>query len=79
MTWEEYLTTKFGLWLDTRSSTNNTLHGSSRTVEKIGILLQIEKVPEASNGDLKCYVFSFEDAVVHLAATDPSRILTIEN
>ena len=44
MTWEEFLTTKFGLWINTRSSTNNTLLGSGKTVEKGVILLQIEKV-----------------------------------
>ena len=70
--------TKFGLWLDTRSSTDNTLHGSGRAVQKSGILLQIEKAPEASNGDLTCYVFSIEDAVAHVSVTEPSRILTIE-
>ena len=63
--------------MDTRSSTDNTLHGSGRTVEKSGILLQIEKVQEASD-DLTCYVFSLEDAVAHLSVTDPSGILTIE-
>ena len=78
MTWEEFLTTKFGLWIDTRSRTNNTLHGSSRAVEKSGILLQIKKAPEASNGDLTCCVFSLEDAVAHLNVTDPDGILTIE-
>ena len=78
MTWEEFLTTKFGLWIDTRSSTDNALHGSGRTVKKIGILLQIEKVPEASNGDFTCYVFSLEDAVAHLCFTNPSGTLTIE-
>ena len=78
VTREEFLTTKFGLWIDTRSSTNNTLHGSGRAVEKSGILLQIEKAPEASNGDLTCYVFSLEDAVTDLSVTDPSGILTIE-
>ena len=78
VTWEEFLTTKFGLWIDTRSSTNNTLHGSDRTVEKSGILLQIEKVPEASNGDLTCYMFSLEDAVAHISVTNPSGISTIE-
>ena len=40
MTWEEFLTTKFELWTDTRSSTDNTLHGSGKTVEKSGILLR---------------------------------------
>ena len=78
MTWEEFLTTKFGLWIDTRSSTNNALHGSGMTVEKRGILLQIEKAPETSGGDLMCYLFSLEDAVVHLSVTHRSGILTIE-
>ena len=78
MTWEEFLTTKFGLCVDTRSSTNNTLHGGGRAVEKSGILLQIEKAPETSNSDLTCYVFSLKDAVAHLSVTNPSGILTIE-
>ena len=64
--------------MDTRSTTDNTLHGSGRTVEKSGILLQIEKAPETSGGDLTCYVFSLEDAVPHLSVNDHSLILTIE-
>ena len=72
------LTTKFGQWVDTRSSTDNTLHGSGRAVEKSGILLQIEKVAEGSDGDLTCHVFSLEDAVAHLAVSNSSGILTIE-
>ena len=40
-TWGEFLATKFELWIDTRSSTDNTLHGSGRAVEKSSILLQI--------------------------------------
>ena len=78
VTWEDFLTTKFALWIDTRLSIDNTLHGSGRAVEKSGILLQIEKAPEASNSDLTCHVFSLEDAVTHLIVTDPSSILTIE-
>ena len=62
---------------DTLSSTNNALHGSGRSVEKTGILLQIEKAPEAS-GDLTCHVFSLEDATTCLNVTDPSGILSIE-
>ena len=77
VTWEDFLTTKFALWIDTRSSIDNTLHGSGRAVDKSGILLQIEKEPETS-GDLTCYVFSLEDAVAHLSVTNPSGILTIE-
>ena len=78
MTWEEFLRTKFGLWIDTRSSIDNTLHGSGRKVEKNDMLLQIEKVPETSNGDLTCYVFSLEDAVAHLNVNNPDGILIIE-
>ena len=63
---------------DNELSTDNTLHGSGRTVEKSGILLQIEKVLETSGSDLTCYVFSLEDAVAHLSVTDPSGVLTIE-
>ena len=75
--WEDFLTTKFALWIDTRSSIDNTLHGSGRAVEKGGILLQIEKAPEKI-GDLMCYVFSLEDTVAHLSVTDPSGISMIE-
>ena len=78
VTWEDFLTTKFALWIDTRSSIDNTLHGSGRAVEKSGILLQIEKASETSGGDLMCYVFSLEYAVAHLSVTSPSGILAIE-
>ena len=76
MTCEEFSSTKFGLWIDTRSSIDNTLHGNGRVIEQ-GIILQMEKVVEAS-GDLMCYVFSLEDVVAHISVTDPSGILTIE-
>ena len=49
---EEFLRTKFGLWIDTGSSIDNTLHGSRRIVEESDILLQIEKAPETGNGIL---------------------------
>ena len=75
VTWKDFLTTKFALWIDTCLSIDYTLHGSGRAVEKSGILLQIEKAPETS-GDLTCYVFSLKDAVAHLSVTDHSGILT---
>ena len=68
MTWKYFLTTKFGLWIDICSSTDNTVHGSSRAVEKSDILLQIKKAPE----------FSLEDAVAHLSVTNPSGVLNME-
>ena len=78
VTWKEFLTTKFRKWIDTRSSTDNMLYGSSRAVGKSGILLQIEKEPETSDGDVTCYVCSLKDVVTHLAVTNPTEILTIE-
>ena len=69
VTWEVFLSTE--LWIVTRSSSDNTLHDSGRTVEKSGMLLQIENALEASGVDL---VFSLEDAVTHLSVTNPSGI-----
>ena len=63
--WDEFLTTKFGLWIDVRSSNDNRLHGSGKTVERSGVLLQIECAADASDGDVVCYVFSLEDVVAH--------------
>ena len=77
VTWGEFLTTKFSLWIDVRSSNDNRLYGSGRTVERSGILLQIERAADASGGDLVCYVFSLEDAVAHLN-TISGEMLTIE-
>ena len=77
MTREDFLTTKFALWIDPRSSIDNAFDDSDRAVEKSGILLQIEKAPEASD-DLMCYVFRLEDAVAQVGVTDPSGILTIK-
>ena len=70
---------KFGLWIDTHSSTENTLYGSGRAVAQSGILLQIEKAAEISGGDLTCYVFSFEDVEAYISVNENSEILTIEN
>ena len=61
--WEEFLTTKLGLWVELLPSTDIEVVGQW---EKNGILLQIEKVAESSDIDLICYVFSFEDAIAHL-------------
>ena len=77
MTWEDFLTTKFALCINTRLSIDNTLHDSGKGKEKSGILLQIEKAPEAI-GDLMCYVFTLEDVVAHLSVTNPGGILMIE-
>ena len=74
---EELSSTKFGLWIDTCPSTENTLHGDGR-VMKQGIVLQTEKASEGGGGHLMCYAFSLEDAVAHKSVTNPDGILTIE-
>ena len=77
VTWTECLTKKIALWIDTRSSIDNTPRGSRRAVNQ-GIILQIDKASETGDGKLMCYVFSLEDAVAHLSVTDHSGILTTE-
>ena len=52
----EFCTTKFGCWIDMRSSVENKLHGSGRSVNR-GLLLQVDKVAESS-GNLTCYIFT---------------------
>ena len=74
--WEGFLTTKFSLLIDTRSSTDNIFHGSVRVVGK-GNLLQIGKATESSSSDFTCYVFGFSNAVAHLATGNPDKISTI--
>ena len=78
MTWEEILTTKFGVWVYTRSSKDNIFYGSARTVEKNVILLQIQKATESSNSDLRCNLFRLEDTAAFLATTDSNEILSIK-
>ena len=73
--WSKFLTTKFCLWIDMRSSTDNSLHGSGKSIDKSGVLLQIDKVGEAS-GDLTCHVFAIADAVLHI---DDNRFVTLES
>ena len=60
---EDYLTTKYGLWLDMRTTDDDSLHGSGRKIEgsSQSIQLQIEKKAEAA-GNLDAYVYYIHDA-----------------
>ena len=78
VTWDEFLTRKFGLSIDTRSCIDKTLRGSGRAIDKSGILVQIEKALEAGGSNLTCYVFSLVDALAQIVVTGPSTVLTIE-
>ena len=71
----EYLTTKYALWLDLRSSDDDQLHGTGRRIENAseGVTLQITKKPEAA-GVLDVYVFIIMDAQLNL---EDGRITSI--
>ena len=74
MAWQKNWTTKFGLWVETHLSTDNTLHGNGRAIEKRDIFLQVdEKAAEIDNSDLTCHVFSLEDVVAYLAISNPNN------
>ena len=59
----EYLTTKYGLWLDMRSTDDDTLHGSGRKIEGASqsIQIEIEKTAETA-ASLTAYVYYIQDA-----------------
>ena len=63
---KKYFTTRFALWLDLRSTDDNTLHGSSRRSENAseGVTIQIEKEQE-SNENLNIYLFIIQDAQIN--------------
>ena len=59
----DYLTTKYGLWLDMRTTDDDSLHGSGRKIEGASqsIQVQIEKTAEAA-GNLDAFVYYVHDA-----------------
>ena len=65
-TLEKYLTTNYALWLDLRSTDDNSLHGSGRRIENAseGITIQIEKKPGADE-PINVYLFVVQDAQIN--------------
>ena len=63
----EYLTSKYCLWLDLRSSDDDQLHGNGRRVENAseGITIQITKKAESA-GALNIYLYVVMDAQLNL-------------
>ena len=59
----EYLTDRYALWLDFRTISGNTLHGTERRIENTleGITLQIEKKAESA-GNFRAYIYLIMDA-----------------
>ena len=64
----EYLTDKYALWLDFRTTDENSLHGTGRRIENAseGITLQIEKKGEKSAGALNVYIYLIIDAQLNI-------------
>ena len=67
MSLAEYLTTKFCLWLDLRSTDDDQLHGSGRRIENAseGVTIQITKTAETA-GALNIYLYVLMDAQLNI-------------
>ena len=61
----DYLTDKYALWLDMRSTDDNSLHGTGRKIEGTSqsIQIEIEKTAEAA-GSLDVHIFYISDAKI---------------
>jgi hypothetical protein len=62
----KYLTTNYALWLDLRTTDDNTLHGSGREIQNAseGITIQITKKQEADE-KLNIYLYIIQDAQIN--------------
>ena len=65
-TLEKYLTDNYALWLDLRSTDDNSLHGSGRKIENAseGITIQIAKKAESSE-PINVYLYVIQDAQIN--------------
>ena len=63
----KYLTNKYCLWLDFRTTDDKTLHGSRRRIDNasVGVHLQITKKIEG-DGPLNLHLFIISDAQLHI-------------
>ena len=64
---KEFLTNKYSLWLDLRTTDDDKLHGNGRRIENAseGITLQITKTAETA-GKLNIYVYVIMDAQLNI-------------
>ena len=63
----EFLTSKFALWLDLRTTDDDWLHGSGHRIENAseGVTIQLTKTAEAA-GALNIYLYIIMDAQLNL-------------
>ena len=70
----DYLTTKYGLWIDMRTTDDDSLHGSGRKISGStnSIQILIEKTAESA-GNLDAYVYYIHDAQLNF---EKSRLVS---
>ena len=75
-TLEKYLTNNYALWLDLRSTDDNSLHGSGRRIENAseGITIQITKESGADE-PINLYLFVIQDAQINFEDSRFKEIL----
>lgn len=61
-----FLRTRYGLWLDFRTSDDHTVHGSGRKIDG-SIVLQLTNIPEAGHDTIICYVYLLMDGQLNIA------------
>jgi hypothetical protein len=63
----QFLTTKYALWLDLRTTDDDQLHGSGRRIENAseGVTIQITKATETA-GALNMYLYIVQDAQLNI-------------
>ena len=72
----DFLTDKYALWLDFRSSDDSSLHGSGRRIENgsEGITLQIEKDKDGE-GPINVYTYVISDAQINIEDGRLSKVV----
>ena len=62
-----YFQNQYGLWLDFRTTDDQTLHGSGRRIENAseGITLQLDKTAQTA-GTLNCYIYLLTDTQLNI-------------
>ncbi|MCE2507404.1 MAG: hypothetical protein J4F36_13260 [Nitrosopumilaceae archaeon] len=75
MTQGAFYNDKFCIWIDTRSSTDNTLHGNGMRLDgsNSGLTLTIKKAA-AGSGDMKMYIFLVIDAVIEFSNNSYKKV-----
>lgn len=65
---DQYLNTKYALWLDFRTIPTNELHGSGRRIENgtDGITIQIDRKNMGDAGDVTVYMYVIMDAQLNI-------------